>query len=61
MKKKNKKYCEILDELSNEMKKTTNLENLIGYSSVLFKKFDIIQKEHNKKQRKILNSHQREK
>lgn len=54
MKKKNKKYCEILDELSNEMKKTTNLENLIGYSSVLFKKFDIIQKEHNKKQRKIL-------
>ena len=54
MKKKNIKYSEILDELSNEMKKTTNLENLIGYCSVLFKKFDIIQKEHNKKQRKIL-------
>ena len=54
MKKKNKKYCEILDELSNEMKKTTNLENLIGYCSVLFRKFDVIQEEHNKKQRKIL-------
>jgi hypothetical protein len=54
MKKKNKKYCEILDELSNEIKKTTNIDNLIGYCSILFKKFDIMQEEHNKKQRKIL-------